>query len=500
MLYKSSRGLYRDYSCAEVIKTGIAPDGGLFVPDYYPKFELAAFNSMKNLSYQERALLVLTPYLNGFSATDLSNCVRSAYRSDNFADARITPLRELTPNCLVQELWHGPTCAFKDMALQILPHLMTVSLKITGENKQVVILVATSGDTGKAALEGFKDVPGVRILVFFPEEGVSIVQKQQMITQTGKNVKVIAVDGNFDDTQTGVKKIFANSKLTESLDANNFLFSSANSINWGRLVPQIVYYINAYVDLLKNSSIKVGEKLNFVVPTGNFGNILAGYYAKRMGLPINKLICASNSNNVITDFVRTGTYNRIRTFHKTASPSMDILVSSNLERLLFELCERDSGRVKHWMDELHNHGIYSVDSAILAKLQNEFWSDFCDDQGTINTIAKVWEQYNYLMDPHTAVGYNVYEKYQQTSGDQTKTVLISTASPYKFGTDVAKALLPSKIINESTEYELLQRLADFTGVPIPEPLQNLKKRNVLHNESCTKENMEAALMKWLSIA
>jgi threonine synthase len=337
----------------------------------------------------------------------------------------------------------------------------------TGESSEIVILVATSGDTGKAALEGFSDVPGTRIIVFYPEQGVSEVQKRQMMIQEGNNVYVAGVRGNFDDAQTGVKSIFSQEDYNQLLQQKQMRLSSANSINWGRLLPQIVYYISAYLDLRQGGSIKPGDKINIVVPTGNFGNILAAYYAGQMGLPVGKLICAANSNNVLTDFIKKGIYDRNRPFEKTISPSMDILISSNLERLLFEITDHDAGKVKAWMEELRSRGNYDVGPAVYQQVVDYFWSDYCSDEETIATIRKTWQEDHYLIDTHTAVAVNVYEKYLKSTGDHTLSVIASTASPFKFGSSVAQAVLPPEMMAGGNEFELLYRLEEFTGVRMP---------------------------------
>ena len=371
------------------------------------------------------------------------------------------------------ELWHGPTCAFKDMALQILPYFLTTAVKKLHMDKKVVILVATSGDTGKAALEGFKDVPGTEIMVFYPEEGVSDMQKRQMVTQEGENVTVCAVKGNFDDCQSGVKKIFTDHEVLNALDNGNMTFSSANSINWGRLVPQIVYYVSSYVSLAESGEIAYGDKLNVVVPTGNFGNILAAYYAKQMGVPIGKLICASNINKVLTDFIRTGVYDRNRQFYATTSPSMDILISSNLERLLYLLTGEDDAQVREWFTALAESGRYEVTDAVKAKMSELFYGGFCDDAATKATIAEIYQKYGYTCDTHTAVAVKVYEDYRKETGDTTKTLIASTASPFKFSASVLDAL-GKKPAEATDEYDMVEILHEASGLDIPASLAALK--------------------------
>lgn len=495
MLYKSTRGKYHSVTAAEAIKMGIAPDGGLFVPEKCPSISRAQLRQMTSLFYYDRAILVLQQFLMGYTNDEIRACVYAAYRPDKFDTIEIAPVKTLSAGLYCLELWHGPTCAFKDMALQILPHFLTRAAVKTGEDNEIVILVATSGDTGKAALEGFKDVPGTSIIVFYPEKGVSEIQKLQMVTQEGGNVSVIALDGNFDDTQTGVKTIFADSGLNQELAQKGFRFSSANSINWGRLVPQIVYYFSAYADLCRQGAIEEDEEINFVVPTGNFGNILAGYYARQMGLPINKLVCAANENNVLTEFIHTGIYNRRREFKKTVSPSMDILISSNLERLLYEITGHDSEKIKQWMKELEKNGRYEIDAAARAVINRVFWSDYASDPETMHTIKDTFEKYDYLMDTHTAVGKNVYDKYVKATGDKRKTVLVSTASPFKFNASVAQAILGEEKISGKDEFELLKVLAHTSKMQIPAGLKNLDQKPRLHTLTVKKEQMAGAIKK-----
>lgn len=489
MLYHSTRGTVAPISSAEAIKSGIAADGGLFVPEKLPSFKLSDIEAMVDRTYNERALAVLKGFLDDYTEKELNDCVYNAYNTIKFTSPEIAPLHKLNDNISVLELWHGPTCAFKDMALQILPHFMTNAMRKTGEECEIVILVATSGDTGKAALEGFKDVDGTKIIVFFPRGGVSEVQKMQMITQEGKNVYSVAVEGNFDDTQSGVKAIFTDAAMITSLKENNIKFSSANSINWGRLVPQIVYYFSAYADMVKSGEIKLGDKINFVVPTGNFGNILAGYYAKKMGLPVNKLVCASNENNVLTDFIHTGTYNKNREFKKTNSPSMDILISSNLERLLFEMTGHDGKQVSQWMKELKENGIYSVDEELQEEISKLFWADFTTEKETLTTIECIYKDYNYVVDTHTAVAVDVYDKYVISTGDMTKTVIVSTASPFKFNQSVAQAVLGEKKIAGMDEFTISHVLSKECDIPVPPSLKDLEKKEILHKRICDKNDM-----------
>lgn len=489
MRYQSTRGNYPPVTPSEAVKLGLAPDGGLFVPERHVGLTKEKLQEMLTMNYRQRALQIMQPFLADFSAEELNECVSAAYNGEKFDTPEIAPVRKLEENLYVLELWHGPTCAFKDMALQILPHLLVRAAAKAGEKAEIVILVATSGDTGKAALEGFKDVPGTRIIVFYPEEGVSEVQKLQMITQEGRNVYVAAVRGNFDDAQSGVKAIFADRTFNEELNRLGYVLSSANSINWGRLIPQVVYYVSAYLDLLQKGEIKPGEEINFVVPTGNFGNILAAFYARQMGLPVRKLICASNENNVLTEFIRTGVYNRNRPFKKTLSPSMDILISSNLERLLFELGNRDGEKVRNWMMELQHKGTYQVDDEMKRRVAEIFWADFADDRETLDSIGRTFRSCGYILDTHTAVGKKVYDKYTDETGDTTKTVLVSTASPFKFNASVIRALLGDEVVAGRSEFELLEELARIGKMEIPPGLRNLDQKPVLHKTSVAREDM-----------
>lgn len=499
MNYQSTRGAFKSVSSAEVIKMGISPDGGLFVPDKTIKLSLEEIRQLTDLSYCDRAIKVLKYFLDDYSDQEIAECVKKAYTLAKFNSGDIAPVVKLNEHVYVLELWHGSTCAFKDMALQLLPHLLVNAMRKTSETDEIVILVATSGDTGKAALEGFRDVMGTRIIVFYPENGVSEVQKMQMITQKGKNVHSIGVVGNFDDAQNGVKDIFANSGMNEELKRNGYKFSTANSINWGRLVPQIVYYFSAYSDLLKTNEISLGEKVNFAVPTGNFGNILAAYYAREMGLPINKLICASNDNNVLTDFINTGVYDRNREFKKTVSPSMDILISSNLERLLFELTGHDAELVNNWMDKLKSAGTYTVNHDTRKKVAEIFWAAFTDQSETLKTIESIYRDYDYVVDTHTAVGIDVYDKYVISTGDFTKTIVVSTASPFKFNESVVKAIFGDEAVKGKNEFELLDVLSERCSIPVPDGLSGLDKKEILHKTVCEKSEMMNQVRKILEI-
>lgn len=499
MHYQSTRNNKISVSSAEAIKTGLSQEGGLFVPESFPVVTLDEIQALADKNYHECAFFVLSKFLTDFTEEELKYCIGQAYTKQKFETDSIAPVYQLNDSTYFLELWHGPTCAFKDMALQILPYLLTTSMKKTKEDKEIVILVATSGDTGKAALEGFKDVPGTRIVVFYPDNGVSEIQKLQMVTQEGNNVGVAAVKGNFDDAQNGVKKIFTDNVYKELLADNQFKLSSANSINWGRLVPQIVYYFSAYASLLKNNEIQLGDKINVVVPTGNFGNILAAYYAKKMGLPIAKFICASNENNVLTDFIKTGKYNKNRNFHTTISPSMDILISSNLERFLYDLTGNDDHQIEEWMKQLNTEGEYEISDAVKQVLQNQFWADCCNDNETMQTIKACSEQYGYVVDTHTAVAKCVYDKYVEQTGDQTKTIIASTASPFKFNQSVLIALDGHKSVAGKDEFTLLETLSEKSRMHIPQSLYELKDKPVIFDLVCSKNQMQQVVSDFLKV-
>ena len=496
MYYKSTRDSKVNVSSAQAIAQGISAEGGLFVPSEIPSVSMEDIKKLGSMDYRERAKFVFSKFLTDYTEAEIAYCVEGAYNTKSFDSDNIAELAHLFDGTYMLELWHGPTCAFKDMALQILPYLLTTATKKINLDKKVVILVATSGDTGKAALEGFKDVEGTSILVFYPDNGVSAMQKKQMTTQEGSNVGVCAIKGNFDDAQNGVKAIFTNDEIKNKLDSNGFMFSSANSINWGRLSPQIVYYVSVYAQLLADGEINEGEKINIVVPTGNFGNILAAYYAKHMGVPVNKLICASNSNNVLTDFLTTGVYDRNRAFHATISPSMDILISSNLERLLYHLCGENDAQIREWFGALAQTGRYEVNDEVKAALKEEFCAGFCDDEQTKATIKEYFEKYSYTCDTHTAVAVKVYEDYVKATGDKTKTVIASTASPYKFSGSVLSAIGKD---TGKDEFELVDELAECSKLPVPQSLAALKTKSVRFDKVIDKNDMKAFVFETLGI-
>ena len=497
MQYTSTRNNKIRVTAAQAIAGGISSEGGLYVPTTLPTLSLDDLKALVPLSYSERAVKVLSRFLTDFTNDEVEACCVAAY-GERFDTPAIAPLHDMGDGRHILELWHGPTCAFKDMALQILPHLMRVSVGKTHPDEQIVILVATSGDTGKAALEGFRDAPNTRILVFYPAEGVSEMQRFQMITQEGENVGVCAIDGNFDDAQTGVKAIFTDDEVKAKLAENGMRFSSANSINWGRLVPQIVYYISAYCDLMANNKIKAGESINVVVPTGNFGNILACYYAKMMGLPVNKLICASNRNRILTDFFETGVYDCNRPFYTTTSPSMDILVSSNLERLLYHLCGDNSEEIAHLMASLKKEKKYAVSAEMHGAIREHFVGGCADDAKVAETIKSIFAQNGYLCDTHTAVAMAVYDDYRCETGDSTPTIIASTASPFKFAPAILEALGAELA---DTPYDQLADLQAVTGWKTPQPLGPLRDKAIRFTAKCAndKPSMQATVYDMLHL-
>jgi len=495
MRYTSTRDARVDVTSSQAIARGISPDGGLYLPKSIPALSLWEIKALAEMDYVGRAEHILSKFLTaegGWTRDELQEHIGAAY-TGTFADPAVAPLRDFGENVHILELFHGPTCAFKDLALQLLPRLLVASAaKAVGGNKEILILTATSGDTGKAALEGFKDVAGTRIIVFYPCEGVSAVQKRQMASQEGGNVRVVGVIGNFDDAQTGVKSIFANENIGVVLATRGRFLSSANSINWGRLAPQIVYYVSAYCDLLRAGKVTAGEAINIVVPTGNFGNILAAYYAKRMGLPVKKLICASNKNRILTDFFETGVYNRNRPFYATSSPSMDILISSNLERLLYLAARRDAEQCAGWMRQLGADGKYAVPPEILRSLQSEFAAGSCDEAQCAAAILKARRDHNYLSDTHTAVALHVLERYRADTGDMTRSVVVSTASPFKFAGSVLEALGEPA---PADEFDALEALEAAAGIPCPAPLRGLREKPVRFTETCAPARM-AEYTRW----
>ena len=494
MEYISTRNKSIKVSSAFAIAHGISAEGGLYVPESIPTLTSEDFNKIASLDYVGRAEYILKNYLTDFTDEEIKKCVEGAYLG-SFDDDKPAPIAVLGENINILELWHGPTCAFKDLALQLLPYLLTTSSKKISSGNKTVILVATSGDTGKAALEGFKDVENTEIIVFYPSDGVSPMQKLQMDSQKGNNVHVCAIRGNFDDAQSGVKKIFTDDSFKKTLFDNGMEFSSANSINWGRLAPQIIYYISAYCDMLSKGD-DLSQGFNIVVPTGNFGNILAAFYAKQMGVPVNKLICASNANNVLTDFINTGVYDRNRDFYTTISPSMDILISSNLERMLFILSGDDDEYVASIQNQLADSGRFEVTENIKQDLKKIFYAACCDDEQTLATIHKTFQNYGYLSDTHTAVAINAYEQYVKETGDKKPVLIASTASPYKFAKSVLSAITDEQ---GSDEFDTVKLLSNCTNTEIPTPIAELQDATVRFNEIYEKQDMYNAVCKCLKI-
>lgn len=491
MKYISTRGNYEKTDSAMAIKLGMVPNGGLFVPESFPQISLEEIGILKEKSYQDLAKKILSLYLSDFTEEEIVYCVEGAYSRENFDTENIIELEKITDQISVLELWHGPTAAFKDMALQIMPYFLRTAKKKLSADKNTIILVATSGDTGKAALEGFKNIDGIKIIIFYPEDGVSEVQKLQMNTTEGNNTCVVSVKGNFDDCQTGVKEIFSDNEFKKLLDINGFEFSSANSINWGRLSPQIIYYFGAYIDLLKKGEIALGDKINFTVPTGNFGNILAGYYAKQMGLPINKLVCASNKNNILTDFFATGSYDRNREFYKTMSPSMDILISSNLERFLFELSGNDGELINSYYKSLSENGKFEVSEEIKAKMDDFIIAGYVKEDEVLSTIKNTYETNNYVIDTHTAVALKI----AQDTGLEGKMVVDSTASPYKFSGSVLEAI---KGKAEADEFDSVARIDELNKTKTHRAVKGLKEKEILHGKVIKKEDMKLEVMSFIN--
>ena len=494
VLYKSTRGKGETVTASMAILKGLSEDGGLFVPTEIPKLDVPA-EKLAQMTYQETAYEVMSRFLTDFTEEELKNCIANAY-DEKFDTSEIAPLHE-ADGAYYLELFHGATIAFKDMALSILPHLMTTAAKKNAVKNEIVILTATSGDTGKAALAGFADVPGTWMIVFYPKHGVSPIQEKQMVTQKGDNTYVIGIKGNFDDAQTGVKKMFSNKELAKVMNDNGFQFSSANSINIGRLVPQVVYYVKAYADLLKQGALKAGEPMNVVVPTGNFGNILASYYAKQMGIPIGKFVCASNKNKVLFDFFETGKYDRNREFYVTTSPSMDILISSNLERMIYRIAGNDAKQCAKFMAALTKDGEYVITDAMKAEL-SEFFGAFGSEEETAVKIKEVYDKEGYVMDTHTAVAAVAYDKYKAATGDdKTPTVIASTASPYKFTRSVMDAIDPA--YDAEDDFELVDELNKVSKTAIPKAIEEIRTAPVLHDTVCETAGMEDEVKKILGI-
>lgn len=494
LVYHSTRNSEETATASEAILKGLTSDGGLFVPDSIPKLNVS-LEDLTKMSYQEIAYAVMKEFLTDFTEEELKTCINNAY--DSKFDTEEIAVTKKVDGAYYLELFHGATIAFKDMALSILPHLLVTSARKNNVKNEIVILTATSGDTGKAALAGFADVPGTKIIVFYPKSGVSPIQEKQMVTQKGDNTYVIGIKGNFDDAQTGVKKMFSNKELAKVMNNNGFQFSSANSINIGRLVPQVVYYVKAYADLLKQGALKAGEPMNVVVPTGNFGNILASYYAKQMGIPIGKFVCASNKNKVLFDFFETGKYDRNREFYVTTSPSMDILISSNLERMIYRIAGNDAKQCAKFMAALTKDGEYVITDAMKAEL-SEFFGAFGSEEETAVKIKEVYDKEGYVMDTHTAVAAVAYDKYKAATGDdKTPTVIASTASPYKFTRSVMDAIDPA--YDAEDDFELVDELNKVSKTAIPKAIEEIRTAPVLHDTVCETAGMEDEVKKILGI-
>ncbi len=493
LIYRSTRNANETATASQAILKGLANEGGLFVPDKIPALDIS-LDTLAGMNYQQVAYEVMKLMFTDFTEEELKYCINSAY-DKKFDTPEIAPLKKKA-GAYYLELFHGQTIAFKDMALSILPYLLTTSAKKNNVKNEIVILTATSGDTGKAALAGFADVPGTKIIVFYPKNGVSPIQEKQMVTQKGDNTFVVGITGNFDDAQTGVKKMFSDNELCAYMDEKGYQFSSANSINIGRLVPQMVYYVYAYTRLVADKTIKSGDEINVVVPTGNFGNILAAYYAKEMGLPIRKFICASNENKVLYDFFTTGTYDKNREFILTSSPSMDILISSNLERLIYKIAGNDAVKNSELMKKLTSEGVYTITDDMRAKL-SEFAGGYATEEETSATIKKIYEADNYIMDTHTAVARAVYDKYVSETGDATPTIIASTASPYKFTRSVMNSI--DMAYNSKTDFELVDELNKISGVPVPQAINDIRTAPVLHDKVCDKEEMQSVVKGILKI-
>ena len=500
MLYISTRGNHDPVSAARAILQGMVPAGGLFVPVSIPSLEMEQLLALRGKSYTGVAQEIISPYLDDYSDAEIAGSLARAYGGSNFSHPLIAPLHRLHDGVYLLELWHGPTAAFKDMALQLMPHLLSQALLKQGQRDELVILVATSGDTGKAALEGFSDLPGIRIIVFYPHGGVSRVQELQMITTSGTNTGVVAVHGNFDDCQAAVKDLFADRELGQQLRRMGFSLSSANSINWGRLLPQIVYYFWAWLQLVEREGI-VGaarQPFNIVVPTGNFGNILAAWYAWQMGLPVKKLICASNENKVLTDFFQSGVYDSKREFRQTSSPSMDILISGNLERLLFAVSGSNAELTRGWMNSLKETASFQVDTVTHQALERIIYAGWAGEKETMEAIHETFTSYGYLPDTHTAVALSVYNQYREATADTTPAIIAATASPFKFGASVLAALqgdvAPSQ---QADEFSLLEELSRLSGMPVHPALRDLQQKPVRHRAVCAKEEIGRTVLEIL---
>lgn len=493
LYYRSTRNKDEKITASKAVLNGLAANGGLYVPESMPSLDID-LAKLAELSYQETAYAVMSKFLTDYTEEELMYCINSAY-DEKFDTDEIAPLVKVG-NTNTLELFHGKTIAFKDMALSILPYLLTTAAKKNNITNDIVILTATSGDTGKAALAGFADVPGTKIIVFYPKDGVSAIQKQQMVTQKGDNTFVVGINGNFDQAQTGVKNIFGNEELAKRMNEAGYQFSSANSINIGRLVPQIVYYVYAYGRMVKQNEIKAGDSINVVVPTGNFGNILAAYFAKKMGLPINKLICASNENKVLFDFFTTGEYDKNREFILTSSPSMDILISSNLERLIYMSCGMDADKNSELMKELNTTGKYTITNE-MKKYMEDFYGNYASEDETKEAIHNIFNYYKYLTDTHTAVAYTVYDKYVFETADKTPAVIASTASPYKFTRNVMTAV--DKKYENCEDFELVDEMTKITGVKIPQAIEEIRNAEVLHKTICEPEDMQKTVENFLGL-
>jgi threonine synthase len=494
MLYKSTRGGEERLTSSQAILKGIADDGGLFVPEKIPMINVG-LKELVQKNYKELAFIIMKEFLTDFTHDELNFCVNEAYNNSKFDCADIAHLKKVENNYFL-ELFHGATIAFKDMALSVLPYMLKISMNKQNIKKDIVILTATSGDTGKAALEGFTQVEGTKIIVFFPEEGVSEVQKRQMTSHSGNNAYVVGIEGNFDDAQRGVKNIFNDKELNKTMEQGGYMFSSANSINIGRLVPQVVYYFYAYCELIRKSEISEGEYMNVVVPTGNFGNILAAYYAKLMGLPIGKLICASNDNNVLSDFIKTGIYDSRRKFYTTNSPSMDILISSNLERLLYLLSGENCNTVNELMEDLKNKGFYEIEQKMKEGLE-DFYGGFANEENVIRSIKQLYDEENYLMDTHTAVAYDVNKRYVNENKDNSKALIVSTASPYKFTGAVMGAI--NNRYSKLSDFDLISEMNKLLGGEIPAAIKDIDKRQIVHSKVCSINKMKDTVLDILNL-